>query len=83
MDKLKPRRLGPWTVVDHDPIRGHYTLRDTSDDKIYTNIDQEFVFPYQYISEKHLVIDLIYNPKRTKFLMNAEQENAMSLEKIT
>ena len=45
LDKLKPRRLGPWTVVDHDPIRGHYTLRDTSDDKIYTNIDQEFVYP--------------------------------------
>ena len=35
--------------------------------------------PYQYLSKDHLVIDLIYNPKKTKFLQNAAQFGAQVL----
>ncbi len=33
-------------------------------------------FPFEALSEKHLVIDLIYNPKETEFLRKAREQNA-------
>lgn len=35
--------------------------------------------PYQFLSKDHLVIDLIYNPKKTNFLQNAAQFGAQVL----
>ena len=32
--------------------------------------------PYQYITERHLCYDLIYNPIKTKFLILSEKEGA-------
>lgn len=32
--------------------------------------------PYQFISEKHLLYDLVYNPAKTLFLQKGEQQNA-------
>jgi shikimate dehydrogenase len=42
-------------------------------------IDEQPNFPYQFLSPDHLVIDLIYNPAKTKFLQNAEAQGAMIL----
>ncbi len=33
-------------------------------------------FPYQYLTERHLLFDLIYNPRRTKFLEFGQEHNA-------
>jgi shikimate dehydrogenase len=32
--------------------------------------------PYQYISPKHLLFDLIYNPEKTTFLLAGEAQGA-------
>ena len=45
LDKLEPIRKGPWMVTDYDEIKGHYELKDISDDKIHERVDQEFVYP--------------------------------------
>lgn len=43
---------------------------------MYPNID-ESPFPWtQFLNEKHLCYDLIYNPLNTKFLLEAEQQGA-------
>jgi shikimate dehydrogenase len=36
-------------------------------------------FPFEAITDKHLVIDLIYNPNYTQFLKNAASNNAKTL----
>jgi shikimate dehydrogenase len=36
-------------------------------------------FPFEALSENHLVIDLIYNPNYTQFLKNAAENNAKTL----
>ena len=36
-------------------------------------------FPFDALSETHLVIDLIYNPKETKFLRKAREQNAVTV----
>lgn len=44
-NKLAPRRLGPWIVISYNKETGTYTLEDKSDDKIYENIHESYVYP--------------------------------------
>jgi hypothetical protein len=37
----------------------------------FPNVEEILVFPFENITENHLVIDLIYNPTLSKFLKNA------------
>jgi len=43
------------------------------------NIEQTVNFPYQHLTKEHLVIDLIYNPSKTKFLEKSENSGAIIL----
>lgn len=36
-------------------------------------------FPFQFLTEEHLVIDLIYNPEKTRFLLESEANGATIL----
>lgn len=45
----------------------------------FPNIEDTIPFPYQYLTLDHLVVDLIYNPAKTKFLENAEKMGATIL----
>jgi shikimate dehydrogenase len=45
----------------------------------YPNINEKIEIPYQYLSDEHLVVDLIYNPDKTQFLEAAEKEGATIL----
>ena len=41
---------------------------------MYPNIETCPEIPYEYLSHKHLVYDLVYNPKKTLFLKKAEKQ---------
>jgi shikimate dehydrogenase len=45
----------------------------------YPNIDDCIDFPFHNLTKDHLVIDLIYNPAKTKFLRKALENNATIL----
>ena len=45
----------------------------------YPLINDEVFFPYEHLSEEHLVIDLIYNPSKTIFLEKSENNGAQIL----
>ena len=45
----------------------------------FPNIDAQIDIPYQSLTRSHLVVDLIYNPQKTKLLEKAEQAGAMIL----
>ena len=42
----------------------------------YPNTDEILPIPFSAIGADHLVIDLIYNPEKTKFLQEAERQGA-------
>jgi len=42
----------------------------------YPNIDQKPTIPYQYLTDKHLLYDLIYNPEETAFLSEGKRKGA-------
>ena len=45
----------------------------------YPSINDQVFFPYEHLSEDHLVIDLIYNPSKTVFLEKSETQGAQIL----
>jgi len=42
----------------------------------HPNIEDAPAIPYQYLSDKHLLYDLIYNPAQTKFLQEGKNRGA-------
>jgi len=45
----------------------------------FPNITESPIFPYQFLTAEHLVVDLIYNPSETLFLHQAKQAGATIL----
>lgn len=45
----------------------------------FPNIDDVVPFPFEHLTKDHLVIDLIYNPEKTKFLQKAQENGATIL----
>lgn len=49
----------------------------------YPDVDAHVPFPFDYLTPDHLVIDLIYNPAKTAFLLKAEAEGATILNGLS
>ncbi|MFT5581539.1 MAG: shikimate dehydrogenase [Lentimonas sp.] len=45
----------------------------------FPNIDEVVDLPYEFFTDEHLAVDLIYNPEKTQFLKKAEQNGASIL----
>lgn len=45
----------------------------------FPNVDESIVIPFEYLTPDHLVVDLIYNPSKTLFLKQAEENGATIL----
>jgi shikimate dehydrogenase len=50
---------------------------------MFPNVTAEVALPYEFMTEKHLAIDLIYNPAETLFLKNAKAQGAWVLNGVT
>ncbi|WP_373517003.1 shikimate dehydrogenase [Pricia sp.] len=59
------------SVLEKHPILVNCTPLGT-----HPNVDQKPEIPYPHITEKHLLFDLIYNPKKTAFLTEGKQRGA-------
>tara|TARA_Y100000768_G_C23976997_1_gene683583 strand:- start:659 stop:1423 length:765 start_codon:yes stop_codon:yes gene_type:complete len=68
-----------WSQLNSHMVAGHYLIINTTPVGMYPEVDQEIKIPYDYLTSKHLVIDLIYNPKKTLFLKKALLKNAQIL----
>ena len=45
----------------------------------FPNFEETIPFPFEYLSQDHLVVDLIYNPKQTTFLKKSKEFGATIL----
>lgn len=46
---------------------------------MYPYVNDCLPFPFEFLTSEHLVVDLIYNPEKTRFLENAEVHGAVIL----
>ncbi len=49
----------------------------------FPNVDESVLFPFEYLTEEHLVIDLIYNPAQTHFLGQSAAAGATILNGLS
>ena len=67
-----------WSYEQLDPekIESHELIVNCSPLGTHPNIDQKPDIPYAHIGPQHTFFDLIYNPKKTRFLALGEQQGA-------
>lgn len=60
-------------------VKEHTLIIQTTPVGTFPNIENCLVFPFEGLSDKHLIIDLIYNPNYTKFIKNAAEKGAKTV----
>ena len=68
-----------WEEINESMVKQHGLIVNTTPLGMFPNENELIPFPYEYLNDKHLVIDLIYNPKETLFLKNSKLNNAQTL----
>ena len=60
-------------------IESHKLIINCTPIGTYPNIDYAPEIPYEFISEQHILFDLIYNPEKTLFLKKGEDKGAKTI----
>ena len=62
--------------IDGDILADHRLIVNTTPLGMYPNVNADPPIPYQFLTEKHFLFDVIYNPAKTKFLAEGEKQGA-------
>jgi shikimate dehydrogenase len=65
--------------INENVVKACKLIINTSPVGMYPDVDDFPAIPYEFISAEHLVYDLVYNPKESKFLRLAKEQNAMTM----
>lgn len=57
-------------------ISSHHLIINTTPLGMWPNVDADPPVPYQFLTPKHFLFDIIYNPVKTKFLAEGEKQGA-------
>lgn len=72
-----------WEDINHNVIHFHKMIVNTTPLGTYPNIDETPNIPLGKVTDEHLFVDLVYNPKETQFLKNGKKNNAVILNGLT
>jgi shikimate dehydrogenase len=65
-----------YSELSEDIIRERTLIINTTPCGTYPNVDEKPRIPYEYLTERHLLYDLIYNPEETLFLRLGRERGA-------
>ena len=65
-----------YSSLTKDLIQDHTLIINTTPLGMSPNLDQSAAIPYQFLTPKHLLYDLIYNPELTQFLKLGAEHGA-------
>ncbi len=65
-----------YSTIDESIMEQYAVIVNCTPLGTYPNIENSPNIPYQYISKKHLLYDLIYNPSETAFLKEGKKQGA-------
>ena len=63
--------------IDEKIIHEHLIIINTTPLGVFPDINTCPDIPYQFITKRHLLFDLVYNPAKTLFLQKGEQKGAI------
>lgn len=73
----QPEKGLPYHLINKKIIDDYTLIINTTPLGMYPNTDDCPDIPYHYLSAQHRLIDLIYNPEKTRFLMEGEKQGAI------
>lgn len=65
--------------LSQDLVKDSLIIIQTTPVGTFPNVDDSLQFPFDAITDKHYVIDLIYNPSETAFLRKCAEKDATTL----
>ncbi len=65
-----------YSQLDQEIMESHTLIVNTTPLGMYPKVDDSPEIPYQAITPRHLLFDLIYNPEKTRFLSLGQQQGA-------
>ncbi len=65
-----------YSEISEKLLKEHTIIINSSPLGTFPNIDQKPSIPYQFLTNKHLLFDLIYNPAETAFLIEGKKQGA-------
>lgn len=68
--------------INNYMLSSHLLVVNTTPVGTFPNTEETVNIPYEHITDKHLAIDLIYNPEETKFLFRSKAQGAVTLNGI-
>lgn len=69
----------PYGQINEYMLKACKLVVNTTPIGTFPNIEECPAFPFEFLSNEHLVVDLIYNPAESLFLKNAKQARATIL----
>ncbi|MBB6372271.1 shikimate dehydrogenase family protein [Chryseobacterium shigense] len=65
--------------LDSETVRGHQIIIQCTPVGTFPNVEDCLEFPFEGITSEHLIIDLIYNPNYTQFIIKASEKGAKTV----
>lgn len=65
--------------LDKETVAGYKIIIQCTPVGTFPNVKECLNFPFDGLSSEHLVIDLIYNPNYTQFIINASEKGAKTV----
>ncbi|WP_299181388.1 shikimate dehydrogenase [uncultured Chryseobacterium sp.] len=65
--------------LDAETVQNHHIIIQCTPVGTFPNVEDCLKFPFDALSKEHLIIDLIYNPNYTQFIINASEKGAKTV----
>ncbi len=65
--------------LDKEMVEQHKLIIQCTPVGTFPNVEDCLEFPFEALTSDHLIIDLIYNPNYTKFIINASEKGAKTV----
>lgn len=76
VSRTKKEHQFTYKELDKEIITSHTIIINCTPLGTFPNVTDKPSLPYQYLNDKHLLFDLIYNPKKTAFLAEGESKGS-------
>ena len=72
-----------WNDVNENVIKQHLLIINCTPLGMYPDVDTKPEIPYSALTDKHLLVDLVYNPEETLFLKLGKENEAKGINGLT
>lgn len=72
-----------YASLDHAVMKSHQIIINTTPLGMFPEVDVKPAIPYRFLTEEHLLFDLIYNPAETAFMQAGKAQGATVVNGLT